>query len=107
MIINESVQNGFCIVELNGRLDITNSNLLEQKLMELSKTNTNFVIDCSNLEYISSSGLRVFLLFLKKVSTAKGKFNICCLQDVIKEVFDISGFTALFAIFPTRDEALK
>lgn len=107
MNINISKQNDFNVIEIHGRLDINNSNKLEQTLLDLSRTDSKFVLDCTGLDYISSSGLRVFLMFLKKVSSGNGVFHICCLQDVIKEVFDISGFTSLFKIFTTRNEALN
>ena len=65
------------------------------------------LVECTNMDYISSSGLRILLMALKKVTQVKGKFALCGLQENIHEIFEISGFTSIFEIHPSRDEALK
>ena len=81
---------------------------LEHRLEAVSKlAEKNIVIDCSELHYISSSGLRVFLMALKKISAAGGRFRLCSLQDNIREIFEIAGFNTIFSIFGTVDEATK
>jgi len=65
------------------------------------------LIDCSNMDYVSSSGLRILLMALKKITLAKGKFVLCSLQDNIREIFEISGFTNIFEIYGNKEEALK
>jgi anti-anti-sigma factor len=44
---------------------------------------------------------------LKKVTLSKGKFVLCGLQENIREIFEISGFTNIFEIYPDKEEALK
>jgi len=108
MEIIDILQDGVVILELKGRLDTTNYSFLEEKIMKLIDDNQNHIlVDCSDLSYISSSGLRIMLMGLKKINSVKGKFILCCLQDNIREIFEISGFTSIFSIFPTRQEALK
>jgi len=58
------------------------------------------VVCFKELKCISSSGLRVLLVAAKKLSTTGKKLTISAMQDHIKEVFDISGFTELFNILP-------
>lgn len=65
------------------------------------------VLDCSGLNYISSSGLRVFLIVQKKMTVVKGLFFTCNLQPGIQEIFNISGFSSIFSIFPDKESALK
>ena len=64
------------------------------------------IIDCSALEFISSAGLRSLLLAVKKMKAAGGVIGLAALQPNVKEVFDISGFSALFTIHSTTAEAL-
>jgi len=59
------------------------------------------------LNYISSSGLRVFLVIQKKMVALKGQFKLCNLQPGIKEIFDISGFSSIFSVFPDAAAATK
>jgi anti-sigma B factor antagonist len=96
------------VVSINGRLDTTNYAILEKKLMDLIEGHQEkILVECSNMDYISSSGLRILLMALKKISSVKGKFALCGLQENINEIFEISGFTSIFEIHPTKDEALK
>ncbi len=96
------------IVSITGRLDTTNYSLLEKKLTSLiDNREDKILIDCSKMDYVSSSGLRILLMALKKITLAKGKFVLCDLQDNIREIFEISGFTNIFEIYPSQEEALK
>jgi anti-anti-sigma factor len=96
------------VVGLEGRLDTMQSESFEKKLLEaLEAGNKKIIIDCQCLEYISSSGLRVFLIAQKKISAQSGQFKICNLQPIIKEIFEISGFMMVFSVFADLDSALK
>ena len=65
------------------------------------------VLSLEKLEYISSSGLRVFLAALKKVRKQQGDIKLACLKHYMKEVFDIAGFTQLFGILDTEEAAVN
>lgn len=96
------------IVSITGRLDTTNYSMLEKKLTDLiDKREDKILIECSKMDYVSSSGLRILLMALKKITMAKGKFVLCNLQENIREIFEISGFTNIFEIYPSQEEALK
>jgi anti-anti-sigma factor len=98
---------GFCVVGIEGRIDTTNFNTFEKEITGIIDSgNTNIVLNCSNMNYISSSGLRVFLIAQKKLITLGGKLHLCEMQPTIKEIFDISGFSTIFKIFDTEDKAL-
>jgi len=74
-------------------------------LFEIGKK--NLILNCSGMDYISSSGLRVFLVTQKKVIPLKGKLYLSNMQPAIQDIFRISGFSNLFRIFDTQEEALK
>ena len=108
MEINEQVTDQCLIIGITGRLDTTNYSMLEKKLMELIDSNhTKILVDCSKMDYISSSGLRILLMALKKITLVKGKFVLCGLQENIHEIFEISGFTSIFEIYLSKEDALK
>lgn len=90
-------QNGELVAFLEGRLDTAVSAQTEQELQPLKDAQgQNIVFDCSRLEYISSSGLRIFLSVLK-VAKAKGSHVIITgMNDDINKVFAMTGFTNLF-----------
>ncbi|NQV01764.1 MAG: STAS domain-containing protein, partial [Bacteroidia bacterium] len=94
MEITEKNAENCTVVNINGRLDTTNYSVLEKKLMELIDTgDIRLLVNLSNMDYVSSSGLRILLMALKRITVAKGKFALCSLQENIQEIFEISGFT--------------
>ena len=98
----------YTLVSVEGRVDTTNASEFEKSMMQVIEDGcTKLILDCSELIYISSSGLRVFLLVQKKMSAIKGLFRICNLQPGIKEIFDISGFSSIFSVFPTKETAIN
>ncbi len=108
MEINEQKTDQCVIIGITGRLDTTNYSILEKKLMDLIDTHQDrILVDCSKMDYVSSSGLRILLMALKKITMVKGKFVLCGLQENIREIFEISGFTNIFEIYTSQDEALK
>jgi len=107
MEITEFKQNAIVSLGISGRLDAGTASALEQKFLSLldGKEN-NFIIDLDQLQYISSAGLRILLMAAKRTAAVGGHIALCSLKGSIKEVFEISGFTAIFQIYATREEAL-
>jgi len=96
------------LVAINGRIDTTNYNEFEHAVNQLFEEKVMAIyLDCSGLSYISSSGLRVFLTVQKKMMGTGGKFLLFAMQPTIKEIFDISGFSSIFSIYNTEEEALQ
>ena len=107
MIIQELNKTNATVFELEGRLDSSTSSQLEKKLLDsLESGKKNMVIDFARVDYISSAGLRVLLMAAKKSKAAGGKVRLCALMDNVREVFDIAGFTSIFSITSSQEEAL-
>ena len=88
-------------MRISGRLDTLNSEKFEKRIQELLPLTKDLEIDCANLEYISSSGLRglrCFLFLLKSAQESKHTVTLVNMTAPIKEVFDITGFSSMFAI---------
>ena len=96
------------IIGIKGRLDTINYSILEKRLMELLDQNViKILVNCSQMDYVSSSCLRILLMALKRITMAKGKFVLCSLQENIREIFEISGFTTIFEIYSNEEDALR
>ncbi len=107
MNLEQEQRDDILILRPRGRLDSSNAPELERLLTEqLDAGSQRLVFDFSDLEYISSAGLRVVLLAGKKLRTSKGRMVLVALQDMVREVFDMSGFLALFAVADTLDEGI-
>ncbi len=99
-------ENGL-LVNLRGRMDAIMAADFDRAFDKLLQAGgKKFVLDMSGLEYVSSAGLRSILGAYKKVQGAGGKFLLCGLGGVVKEVFDISGFASIFQVCDTADNAL-
>jgi anti-sigma B factor antagonist len=108
MEVVEKKQNGVCILALSGRLDASSSPEFREKILQLIEDGTKKVIlDCENLDYISSAGLRVVLEATKEIKRNEGKIMLCALQDYIKEVFEVAKFDAFLPIGATVKAALR
>ena len=89
---------------IHGRLDTNTSPELQTVITGIiEKGAENILINFAALDYISSSGLRVFLIAAKMLDAKGKKLNFCEMKDFIREVFDIAGFSILFNIYNTRD----
>jgi len=96
------------VVQLQGKVDATSAPSVEQALVGvIEQGEKRLVIDCAGLDFISSAGLRSLLLAVKKMKAAGGGIALAALQPNVKEVFDISGFSALFTIHGSKADALK
>jgi len=108
MNIKKEKTGDFTILKIKGRIDTVNSSVLENEVNQLfDNGEKNLVFNCAGMNYISSSGLRVFLVAQKKALALKGKLLLCNMQPAIQEIFRISGFSNLFRIFETQEEALE
>ncbi len=86
------------VIELTGRLDTITSTELADAVAKETITENLIIIDFKNLEYISSAGLRVLLALKKQFSEENKEFEIHNLNDVIKEVFNVTGFINILTV---------
>lgn len=84
-------------VVLEGRLDTTTAPELEKELGESMDAAAELTLDFANLEYISSAGLRV-LLSAHKAMSKKGGMKIVNTNEIVNEVFDVTGFADILTI---------
>ena len=90
---------GILIGILSGYIDTATSELVGKEMEPLlEQANRNIEIDCSQLEYISSSGLRLLLSLRKQVAADGGSLVIKNINDEIRKVFTLTGFFKLFDI---------
>ena len=91
-------QNGTSLeIALEGRLDTMTAPELEAELSKSLDGITDLTLDFSALEYISSAGLRV-LLSSHKAMMSKGGMKIVHVNDVVQEVFEVTGFSDILTI---------
>jgi|SRR6056297_2331097 len=96
MDIKKTTEGNVITLELKGRLDTITSSQLEEELGNVfNDEDIDLTFDFSALDYISSSGLRVLLSAQKKINGMGTKMKIVGANEVVKEIFDATGFTKI------------
>lgn len=100
-------QRNALVVAVKGRMDAITAPDFESQCSEYIDQGQFLVVaDLTELEYISSAGLRSILQIAKKLKQNKGQINFCCLSGIIQHVFSISGFDSMFSFYDSVDQAL-
>lgn len=107
MIVSTESKNNIKILYLKGELNTNTSSEAETRMNHMIMGgNKKIIVNLKDLSYISSAGLRIFLIANKLTTKKDGALRICCLNETVKEVFEISGFHMIFELFNTEEEAL-
>lgn len=98
MTISADKKGSKLVLSLEGRLDTTTAPELEKEIGEYLDDVNDITFDCNGLEYISSAGLRVLLSAQKAMNKKEGKLVVKNINDTIREVFEVTGFTDVITI---------
>ena len=96
MTINKQQNGNVLTLAPQGRLDTVTSPELEAELKNSLDGVESLVLDLSGLEYISSAGLRVLLMAVKKLGA--DSVTVCNTSDAVKEIFETTGFDQLITV---------
>ena len=98
------------VIGVAGRLDQDNCEAFRVDLMAHVERSAHeggeVILDLSGLEYVSSAGLRCFMLASRQAKAQHGRILVAALQPMVAEIFEISHFNMVFQVFPTVREAL-
>ena len=98
MEVRVSKEAAATVAALIGRLDTLAAQEIAQQMDELKNVDGTLVLDCTQLSYISSSGLRIFLTLRKAAAEKGGKVIVRNLSNEVRSVFMMTGFLNLFEI---------
>lgn len=95
------------VVHFFGKMDTRTSPEAEKYLNQLiDDGDSNILMNFEELDFISSTGLRVILATGKKLMSSNGKLTICTPNMTVNDVLNMSGFNRMFGVFETEKEAL-
>ena len=104
--INLEKEEGFDIMKVVGEVDASSSIAGDQSIEEQVKEGPrDLLIDCTQLDYISSAGLGVFMSYIEEFKANEKKLVIYGLSQKVANVFAILGLDQLLTIKPTAEEA--
>lgn len=110
MVVRLEVFGLTTLVTPEGRLDLGTAAVFQAQvdplLTDAPTSPVAVIIDCARLDYVSSAGLRVFLLAARAAQRNARTLALCGLQPAVREVFEVSGFSRLIAVHADRAAAL-
>ena len=96
-------EGGKTIIKTGSRIDTLNAGEFENDIQQvLQEPGINLVMDCADLTYMASSGLRVIQKTMRAVMKEKGQFKIVNVSPAIYKVFQMTGFTKFMTIEQLR-----
>ncbi|MDO5326240.1 MAG: STAS domain-containing protein [Clostridia bacterium] len=98
MTINLEKNGTTLTVKPEGRVATNTAPILADKLNEALGDTTNLVFDFSDVEYISSAGLRVLLAMQQKMDERAGAMKVLNANEAVMQVFDMAGFFAILDV---------
>ena len=106
MQISTRTSNDVHIVAFTGSLDSGTSPEAQKSLGAVLASAKKVVLDFTELDYISSAGLRVLLGAAKQLRASGGKLGMFGLNQSVREVFDISGFSSILPVYQSEADAI-
>ena len=108
MEIRHTKTHNAAILAVQGRMDATSAPIFDQQMAQVLADGTTYcIVNCSQLEYISSAGLRSTLTAAKAIRSQGGDLVFVGLQGAVHEVFEIAGFSTMFQVFASEEAALE
>jgi anti-sigma B factor antagonist len=107
-VVHPSSEGDLTVLGLEGFLDAHTAPEFERAVQaQIDAGRVRLIVDGSELKYISSAGLGVFMSFIEEVRERGGDIKICGLLPKVRQVFDILGFHAIYDMLDTREAAVR
>ncbi len=108
MDISENKVGEILVLSPSGSLDTRNAMAFEKRAVQLLDEGVDrVVIDFAEINQLTSSGIRVLVMMVKRLAAIGGGLVLCSLNDPVRTIFDVSGLIEFFTIVPSRDQAIE
>lgn len=109
MNLNVKRVNNVVVVYLTGRLDVHLSAEIEKEINKIiqNESDTHILMNLNDVEYMSSSGLRIFVSTMRLLKEQKRLLKLCNMNSAVKKIFEVVELMDMFDIYDTEEEALK
>jgi anti-sigma B factor antagonist len=109
MELNFKKTGNIVVIYLKGRLDVHYSADIEQELERLIPLypQSHFLVNMQEVEYISSSGLRIIVMAMKLLKEQDRKMVLCCINEAVRKVFEVVQVIDMFHVYSSEPKALE
>jgi len=106
--IRSKLIENIAVIFPKGHLDAHNVERFEKEIIKLIGNNVyNIVVNCKDLNYISSAGMGVIMGYLDEIREKGGDIKLCSLNERVYEIFDLVGFTDIYDFLNDEKSALQ
>jgi anti-sigma B factor antagonist len=103
-----STQNGdSLVVDVIGQLNTGTASKLESEINKILTEHQKIILNLNQTLFVSSAGLRVFLMTAKKLKASGGNLRFCHANEVVTEILEISGFSTILDVKDSLEDALS
>ncbi len=97
------------VIYLKGRLDVHLSADIEKEINRIIKDEpkAHLLLNLAEVEYMSSSGLRIFVSTMRILKESQRKLKLCNMNNAVKKIFEVVELMDMFEIYDSEEEALK
>ncbi len=107
MKITQYDQNGICVIELEGRIDVNGAEELNQTLAQSVESGQyRIVLDMNNVQYLNTSGLHMLAEIQTRNQQQGGDLRLARLSPIVQRVFQIVGFRRFFRNYSSVESAI-
>ncbi len=101
--------NNIVIINLSGRLDVHLSSDIEKGINEIIKSDpeSHLLLNLEEVEYMSSSGLRIFVSTMRLLKDNDRKLKLCNINSAVKKIFEVVELMDMFDIYESEEDAVK
>lgn len=109
MDLNIKKVDNVAVIYLVGRLDVHLSADIEKEINNIiqSQPDSHLLLNLKDVEYMSSSGLRIFVSTMRILKESKRKLKLCNMNNAVKKIFEVVELMDMFDIYDSEEEALK
>ena len=107
MQVNFKTQKNILIIAVNGSIDSNTAPEVQEKVLEASADSKNVILDLTEVDFVSSAGLRVILMVYRQIKSKDGKVVLVGVSEEIKDVMTVTGFANFFEMVDVVENALK
>jgi len=105
--IRSKVVDNIAVIYPKGHLDAHNVERFEKEILKLMGNNlVHIVVNCKELNYISSAGMGIIMGYLDEIREKGGDIKLCCVSERVYEIFDLVGFTEIYEFIEDEQAAL-
>lgn len=98
----------YCLIQVDGEVDASSSIHLDEAIKKAVNADcSHILVDCRDLNYISSAGLGVFMSYIQELEIKEKKLVLFNMSEKVYKVFEILGLHQLLTIVETEEEAKK